>query len=216
MSDDSAALICVIDDDAEMRGSLDSLLRSAGLRVLTFESPEDYLACEESEQAACLILDIQLKESSGLDFQQQLLDGEVRVPVILMTGHGDIPMTVRGMKAGAVTFLSKPFDEDAMLAAIGEAVALDQGRRAADGQADGLRALYQTLTPREREVMALVTAGLMNKQVAARLDLSEITVKIHRGNLMRKMKAQSLADLVRMAELLGARETGAARFGAAR
>ena len=123
MSDDSAALICVIDDDVEMRGSLDSLLRSAGLRVLTFESPEDYLACEESEQAACLILDIQLKESSGLDFQQQLLDGEVRVPVILMTGHGDIPMTVRGMKAGAVTFLSKPFDEDAMLAAIGEAVA---------------------------------------------------------------------------------------------
>jgi len=216
MSDDSAALICVIDDDAEMRGSLDSLLRSAGLRVLTFESPEDYLACEESEQAACLILDIQLKESSGLDFQQQLLDGEVRVPVILMTGHGDIPMTVRGMKAGAVTFLSKPFDEDAMLAAIGEAVALDSGRRAADGQADGLRALYQTLTPREREVMALVTAGLMNKQVAARLDLSEITVKIHRGNLMRKMQAQSLADLVRMAELLGARETGAARFGAAR
>jgi len=216
MSDDSAALICVIDDDAEMRGSLDSLLRSAGLRVLTFESPEDYLACEESEQAACLILDIQLKEASGLDFQQQLLDGEVRVPVILMTGHGDIPMTVRGMKAGAVTFLSKPFDEDAMLAAIGEAVALDSGRRAADGQADGLRALYQTLTPREREVMALVTAGLMNKQVAARLDLSEITVKIHRGNLMRKMQAQSLADLVRMAELLGARETGAARFGAAR
>ena len=216
MSDDSAALICVIDDDAEMRGSLDSLLRSAGLRVLTFESPEDYLACEESEQAACLILDIQLKESSGLDFQQQLLDGEVRVPVILMTGHGDIPMTVRGMKAGAVTFLSKPFDEDAMLAAIGEAVALDRGRRAAGGQADGLRALYQTLTPREREVMALVTAGLMNKQVAARLDLSEITVKIHRGNLMRKMQAQSLADLVRMAELLGARETGAARFGAAR
>jgi FixJ family two-component response regulator len=133
-----------------------------------------------------------------------------------MTGHGDIPMTVRGMKAGAVTFLSKPFDEDAMLAAIGEAVALDRDRRAADGQADGLRALYQTLTPREREVMALVTAGLMNKQVAARLDLSEITVKIHRGNLMRKMQAQSLADLVRMAELLGARETGAARFGAAR
>ena len=216
MSDDSAALICVIDDDAEMRGSLDSLLRSTGLRVLTFESPEDYLACEESEQAACLILDIQLKEASGLDFQQQLLDGEVRVPVILMTGHGDIPMTVRGMKAGAVTFLSKPFDEDAMLTAIGEAVALDRDRRAADGQADGLRALYQTLTPREREVMALVTAGLMNKQVAARLDLSEITVKIHRGNLMRKMQAQSLADLVRMAELLGARETGAARFGAAR
>lgn len=216
MSDNSAALICVIDDDAEMRGSLDSLLRSTGLRVLTFESPEDYLACEESEQAACLILDIQLKESSGLDFQQQLLDGEVRVPVILMTGHGDIPMTVRGMKAGAVTFLSKPFDEDAMLAAIGEAVALDRERRAADGQSDGLRSLYQTLTPREREVMALVTAGLMNKQVAARLDLSEITVKIHRGNLMRKMQAQSLADLVRMAELLGARETGAARFGAAR
>jgi FixJ family two-component response regulator len=215
MSDDAAPLICVIDDDAEMRGSLDSLLRSADFAVLTFESPEAYLACEESERAACLILDIQLKEASGLDFQQQLLDGEVRVPVILMTGHGDIPMTVRGMKAGAVTFLSKPFEEEAMLAAVGEAVALDRERRAADDQTGGLRALYETLTPREREVMALVTAGLMNKQVAARLDLSEITVKIHRGNLMRKMQAQSLADLVRMAELLGARETGAARYGAA-
>ena len=135
------------------------------------------------------------------------------MPVVLMTGHGDIPMTVRGMKAGAVNFLAKPFDDEAMLAAVGEAVARDRHRRSEQSEGEDVRARYATLTPREREVMALVTAGLMNKQVAGRLALSEITVKIHRGNLMRKMQAQSLADLVRMAEGLGAREAGVTRYG---
>jgi FixJ family two-component response regulator len=206
------ALICVIDDDEEVRGSLDSLLRSAGFDVLTFAGPEDYLASPAADAAACLVLDVRLQGADGLEFQQALLDSEVQVPVILITGHGDIPMTVRGMKAGAVSFLPKPFDEDEMLAAIAEAVERDRRRRSADRQGEDVRATYAALTPREREVMGLVAAGLMNKQVAGHLGLSEITVKIHRGNLMRKMKAQSLADLVRMAESLGVRETSVTRY----
>jgi FixJ family two-component response regulator len=206
------ALICVIDDDEDVRGSLDSLLRSAGFEVLTFAGPEDYLACPAADAAACLVLDVRLQGADGLEFQQSLIDSEVQVPVILITGHGDIPMTVRGMKAGAVSFLPKPFDEGDMLAAIDEAVERDRRRRSADRQGEDVRANYTALTPREREVMGLVTAGLMNKQVAGHLGLSEITVKIHRGNLMRKMKAQSLADLVRMAESLGVRETSVTRY----
>jgi FixJ family two-component response regulator len=207
-----APLICIIDDDAEVRGALDSLLRSTGFDVRTFGSPDDYLACDIAERASCLILDIHLGDANGLDFQQQLLDSEASVPIILMTGFGDIPQTVRAMKAGAVNFLSKPFDEEAMLAAVREAVARDEARREDAKVGDGIRSLYGDLTTREKEVMGLVTAGLMNKQVAAHLDLSEITVKIHRGHVMRKMHAQSLADLVRMAELLGVRETSATRY----
>jgi len=209
------ALICVIDDDEEVRGSLDSLLRSAGFEVRTFAGPEDYLACPAADAAACLVLDVRLQGADGLEFQQSLIDSEALVPVILITGHGDIPMTVRGMKAGAVSFLPKPFEEEDMLAAVAEAVERDQRRRAEDRQGEDIRANYASLTPREREVMALVTAGLMNKQVAGRLELSEITVKIHRGNLMRKMQAQSLADLVRMAESLGVRETSVTRYHSA-
>jgi FixJ family two-component response regulator len=210
--DERPDLICVIDDDADVRGSLDSLLRSVGFAVRTFEGPEAYLACPEADRAACLILDVRLQGADGLDFQQALAGNEVFVPVILITGHGDIPMTVRGMKAGAVNFLAKPFEEEDLLAAVNEAVARDRLRRSEMREGEDIRARYARLTPREREVMALVTAGLMNKQVAGKLALSEITVKIHRGNLMRKMAAESLADLVRMAESLGVREINVTRY----
>lgn len=212
MSERPAPLICIIDDDAEVRGSLDSLLRSTGFAVRAFAGPDEYLASSEAEQASCLILDVRLNGADGLDFQESLAESEVHVPVILITGHGDIPMTVRGMKAGAVNFLAKPFEEEALLAAVDEAVARDRERRSAQQADADARVRYETLSPREREVMALVTAGLMNKQVAAKLELSEITVKIHRGNLMRKMEAQSLADLVRMAEGLGVRDTSESRY----
>jgi FixJ family two-component response regulator len=212
--DGSPALICIVDDDAEVRGSLDSLLRSTGYAVRAFDGPDAFLAAPESDQAACLILDVRLQGADGLDFQQALIESDVHVPVILITGHGDIPMTVRGMKAGAVNFLAKPFDEDALLATVEEAVAIDRQRRSAMQDDSDIRTRHEALTPREREVMALVTAGLMNKQVAGKLGLSEITVKIHRGNLTRKMQAQSLADLVRMAELLGVRDTSVTRYHA--
>lgn len=206
------ALICVIDDDEGVRGALDSLFRSSGYAVKTFGAPEEFLACAEADHASCLVLDIRLGEADGLAFQQELVDSEVPVPVILITGHGDIPMTVRAMKAGAIDFLPKPFDEDRMLEAVHEAVRRDRVRRTQSQAQDDVRARHEGLTSREREVMALVTAGLMNKQVAGRLGLSEITVKIHRGNMMRKMQAQSLADLVRMAEGLGVREASAHRY----
>jgi FixJ family two-component response regulator len=200
-------LICIVDDDADVRDSFDNLLRSSGYRVRSFAGPEEFLACEAADTAACLILDVRLKDANGLDFQQELVDSDASVPVILISGHGDVPMTVRGMRAGAVTFLTKPFDEDEMLAAIKEAIKRNQARRSKDEETSGLRARYESLTPRERDVFGLVTAGLMNKQVAGRLELSEITVKIHRGNMTRKMKADSLADLVRMAEALGVRNS---------
>jgi len=213
MTNDDAGLICIVDDDDGVRGSLDSLLRSSGYAVNSFASPSEFLACPDVEQAACLLLDIRLQGADGLDFQDELASNAMPVPVILITGHGDIPMTVRGMKAGAVNFLSKPIDEELLLRSVGEAVAKDRARRAADRAGEDARARFETLSPREREVMSLVTAGLMNKQVAGKLGLSEITVKIHRGHVMRKMEAQSLADLVRIAEELGARDTSAARFG---
>jgi FixJ family two-component response regulator len=202
----------VIDDDADVRGSLGSLFRSTGLEVALYETPEDFLAAGVPEVASCLVLDIRLRGQSGLDFQERLAAQGVHIPVILITGHGDIPMTVRGMKAGAVDFLPKPFSDDQMLAAVTAALETDRARRAEAAGTAQLQQCYARLTPREREVMGFVVTGLMNKQVAARMALSEITVKIHRGNVMRKMEAQSLADLVRMAELLGVRDESIHRF----
>lgn len=209
------ALVCIIDDDADVRCAVESLLRSVDYKVMAFPSAEEFLACDEAANAACLMLDVYLDGVDGLEVQQALHDRSIAVPVVLMTGQGDIPMTVRAMKAGAVDFLTKPFAEPDLLQAVAEAVELDSRRRAERGQDDTVRGLYAKLTPRERDVMALVTAGLMNKQVAAKLELSEVTVKIHRGNLMRKMQAQSLADLVRMAEILDVRERTVTRYSTA-
>jgi FixJ family two-component response regulator len=204
--------VCVIDDDAGVRGSIGSLLRSIGYEVRLYDGPAAFLAAGAPEVASCLVLDIRLSGESGLDFQERLAERGIAIPVVLITGHGDIPMTVRGMRAGAIDFLPKPFDDDQLLGAVAAAIAVDRARRAqAAGTAD-LKASFDRLTPREQEVMALVVTGLMNKQVAARLGLSEITVKIHRGNVMRKMAAQSLADLVRMAEQLGVRDDGIHRY----
>lgn len=215
MAGGGPALVCIVDGDADVRCAMESLLRSADYRVLAFASPKEFLACREVADAACLMLDVYVDGADGLEVLQALHDRSITAPVVLMTGQGDIPMTVRGMKAGAVDFLTKPFAEDEILQAVGEAVALDGRRRYERGEDDAVRALYAKLTPRERNVMALVTAGLMNKQVAAKLELSEVTVKIHRGNMMRKMHAQSLADLVRMAEILGVRERSVTRYNVA-
>ncbi len=208
----SVGRVCVIDDDVDVRGSLGSLLRSAGFEVQLYDAPDDFLAAGQPDTASCLVLDIRLRGESGLDFQERLAALGRHIPVILITGHGDIPMTVRGMKAGAVDFLPKPFGDDQMLAAVTSAIETDRARRAEAAGSEALQQCYDRLTPREREVMGLVVTGLMNKQVAARMALSEITVKIHRGNVMRKMAAQSLADLVRMAELLGVRDETIRRF----
>ena len=207
-----AARVHVIDDDAEVRRALGSLLRSAGHDVALHEDTEEFLASGQPDTAYCLVLDIQLRGESGLDFQERLAKQGIQIPVILMTGHGDIPMTVRGMKAGAVDFLPKPFSDDQMLTAVAAAIETSRTQRAEAAKAVAVQQAHDRLTPREREVMALVVTGLMNKQVAARLNLSEITVKIHRGNVMRKMAAQSLADLVRMAEQLGVRDDSIHRF----
>jgi FixJ family two-component response regulator len=209
---EQAACVCVIDDDADVRGSLGSLLRSSGLDVALYESTDAFLAAGVPDCASCLVLDVRLRGESGLDFQERLAGQGIDLPVILITGHGDIPMTVRGMRAGAVDFLPKPFSDDQMLAAVATAIASDRQRRAENAGNADLRDRHARLTPREREVMVFVVGGLMNKQIAARMDLSEITVKIHRGNMMRKMEAQSLADLVRMAELLGVRDDSIHRF----
>jgi len=207
-----ADCVCVIDDDTEVRGSIGSLLRSSGFDVRLYDSPGAFLDAGCPEVPSCLVLDIRLSGESGLDFQERLAGHGITLPVVLITGHGDIPMTVRGMRAGAIDFLPKPFDDEQLLGAVAEAIAVDRTLRAqAEGSAE-LKASFASLTPREQEVMGLVVTGLMNKQVAARLELSEITVKIHRGNVMRKMAAQSLADLVRMAEQLGVRDETIHRY----
>ncbi len=212
MDPNETSCVCVIDDDPEVRGAIGSLLRSSGFDVRLYDRPAEFLSAGLPEAASCLVLDIRLSGESGLEFQERLAAQGMTVPVILITGHGDIPMTVRGMRAGAIDFLPKPFGDDQLLAAVEVAIAKDRENRAARAGAMELQARFSRLTPRERDVLSLVVTGLMNKQVAARLELSEITVKIHRGNVMRKMAAQSLADLVRMAEQLGIRDETIHRF----
>jgi FixJ family two-component response regulator len=197
-----ATVVYIIDDDESLRAAIDSLLRSVGLQTRTYASAGAFLAASRPDAAGCLILDVRLPEISGLDFQMQLAGHGIHLPVILMTGHGDIPMSVRAMKAGAVDFLTKPFRDQDLLDAVTTAIGRDRARRQADAEDAGLRDRFATLSPREQQVMQLVTAGKMNKQVAGDLGLSEITVKIHRGAAMRKMGARPLADLVRMAEAL--------------
>jgi FixJ family two-component response regulator len=195
-------IVLVVDDDPSVREALSSLFRSVGLDPKLFASTTELLQHKFPEAPCCLVLDIRLPGVSGLDFQTRLAEANIHVPIIMMTGHGDIPMSVRAMKGGAVDFLTKPFRDQDMLDAVAQAIERDRKRRDSDKSLAERRGLFELLTAREREIMALVTAGLMNKQVAGQLGLSEITVKIHRGHIMRKMGARSLADLVRAGEIL--------------
>ena len=196
------AIIHIVDDDESLRSALESLFRSVGLSAQGHGSVAAFLDTPRDDVPGCLVLDVRLPGISGLDFQDRLDELGIGVPVVLMSGHGDIPMSVRAMKAGAIDFLVKPFRDQDLLDAVATAIERDRDRRATQSDDAGLKTLHATLSPREREVMALVTAGRMNKQVAYELGLSEVTVKIHRGAAMRKMGARTLPDLVRMAEKL--------------
>jgi FixJ family two-component response regulator len=196
-------IVFVIDDDVAMRATLSSLFRSVGLRVEPFGSAHEFARIKMPDVASCLVLDIRLPGVSGLDFQAELAEADIRIPIIFMTGHGDIPMSVKAMKAGAIDFLTKPFRDQDILDAVIRAIGRDQKRRDSEKAVSELRILFDSLTSREREVMTQVAAGLMNKQIAAKFGITEITVKVHRGHLMRKMKTRSLIDLVGMADLLG-------------
>lgn len=198
-------IVFVIDDDLSMRRALTNLIQSVGIEVETFGSAAELLNSKLPEVASCLVLDIRLPGLSGLDLQTELAKANIRIPIIFITGHGDIPMTVRAMKGGAVDFLTKPFRDQELLDAVVSAIDKDRKRREADKTVASLQALYETLSSREREVLAFVASGLMNKQIAAELGLAEITVKIYRGHIMKKMHAKSLADLIRMTEALGIR-----------
>jgi FixJ family two-component response regulator len=199
------SIVFVIDDDVAMRTTLSSLFRSVGLRVELFGSAREFAQIKIPDVASCLVLDIRLPGVSGLDFQAELAEADIRIPIIFMTGHGDIPMSVKAMKAGAIDFLTKPFRDQDILDAVIRAIQRDQKRRNSEKPVSELRVLFASLTSREREVMTSVAAGLMNKQIAAKLGITEITVKVHRGHMMQKMKARSVIDLVGMADLLGIR-----------
>jgi FixJ family two-component response regulator len=198
-------IVFVIDDDVAMCETLSSLFRSVGLRVELFGSARQLMQAKMPDAASCLVLDVRLPGVSGLDFQTELAKADIRIPIIFMTGHGDIPMSVQAMKAGAIDFLTKPFRDQEMLDAVVRALERDQKRRESEKVVAELRVRFDSLTSREREVIALVVDGLMNKQIAAKLSVSEITVKVHRVNMMRKMRARSVIDLVGMADLIGIR-----------
>ena len=200
---DIDCVVFVIDDDESVRTSLKSLFESIGLHVQLFASADAFLRSERPDVACCLVLDVRLPGLSGIEFQSELAKAGIDIPIIFLTGHGDIPMTVQAMKAGAIEFLTKPCRDQELLDAVRLAIERHRARRK-DGQHRSiLRDQFASLSPREKEVVALVTAGLLNKQIAAELKISEVTVKMHRGNIMRKMQARSLADLVRMADVLG-------------
>ena len=200
--------VFVVDDDESMREALRSLFRSVKLRVETFGSTADFLRSKLADVASCLVLDVRLPGISGLDFQAELAKANINIPIIFMTGHGDIPMSVKAMKAGAIDFLTKPFRDQDMLDAVQSGLEQNRDRRRRSSDSSKLKASFDSLTAREQEIMGLVTAGLMNKQIAGEVGISEVTVKLHRGNVMRKMGAKSLADLVRMADALGLRRSG--------
>lgn len=203
------AVVYVVDDDPSILASLESLLSSEGYEVRAYESPRDFLNARCPDLPGCLILDVRLRGASGLEFQRELARAGIATPIVFITGHGDVPMSVTAMKSGAVEFLLKPFRDQDLLDAVREGVARDRRRRARDAELGALRARQAALTPRERELMPLIASGLMNKQIAARLQLSEATVKVHRAQIMQKLAAKTIADLVRIADQLAGAGPGA-------
>ena len=201
---DPDPIVFIVDDDLSVRRSTERLIRSAGFKVLTFTSAREFLANQRPQGPACLVLDVRMPGLSGMDLQRELTQSGIHIPIIFITGHGDIPMSVRAMKAGAVEFLTKPFRSRSLLEAVRAAIETDRSAHKARSETGELRQRYEQLTPREREVMALVVAGQLNKQVASELATTERTIKFHRAHIMQKMGVESLADLVRMAEKLGA------------